>query len=313
MKKLYLFFSICFVLNCTAQSFYFPKSHYKDSISIAEHMSAIAKSVIKVYSESDKIEFFSNLYRYQLVAKEYGNVCKSIKEMRYWEYPADTIYAKGVAAHFESYALAMIETETKNEDFSTVYQRTLETMVQKLTDKAANNMSSFFYSDLANLKAIFYGQLNAIDGSKDSISLESARQLCRSYNAYFVLNKIIPIGLPYIKTLSVNQLIVEDSVLIKTRDGATLTARIARKKEQVGKLPCVMMFNIYAGVGDRRSAVDIALSGYVGVIVNTRGKYLSSDTIVPYEHDVNDVCDAIGWISRDVWWQLFGFYAMGCC
>lgn len=92
-----------------------------------------------------------------------------------------------------------------------------------------------------------------------------------------------------------------EEVLIKTRDGATLSAIIERPPTS-GRFPTVLEFTIYARPeSDRANAAEIAARGYVGVVAYTRGKYKSPDAIVPYEHEATDATAVIDWISKQPW------------
>lgn len=92
-------------------------------------------------------------------------------------------------------------------------------------------------------------------------------------------------------------------VVIKTRDGGTISAIVARKKGDKTKKPAILQYTIY--VMDKgkdletiKKSVD---KGYVGVIAYTRGKRFSPDEIFPYEHDANDSYDVIDWVSKQDW------------
>jgi putative CocE/NonD family hydrolase len=96
---------------------------------------------------------------------------------------------------------------------------------------------------------------------------------------------------------------IQDSVLIKTRDGALLSVIIIRKKEDESPKPVILQYTIYVRDKGRdlKSLKESADHGYVGVIVYSRGKRFSPDEINPYENESNDVYDAIDWISRQKW------------
>lgn len=96
---------------------------------------------------------------------------------------------------------------------------------------------------------------------------------------------------------------VQDKLMIATRDGATVSAILVRKKDQVTPLPAVLQFTIYVRAHERdlASLKEAADHGYVGVIAYTRGKYLSPGEIAPYEHDGQDAYDVIDWISKQSW------------
>ncbi|OXG00866.1 hypothetical protein BC749_1011320 [Flavobacterium araucananum] len=96
---------------------------------------------------------------------------------------------------------------------------------------------------------------------------------------------------------------IQDSVLIKTRDGAFISAIVVRKKGISIPKPVILQYTIYVrdkgrDVKSLKEAVD---NGYVGVIAYTRGKRFSPGEIFPYEHDGNDSYDVIDWISKQEW------------
>lgn len=95
--------------------------------------------------------------------------------------------------------------------------------------------------------------------------------------------------------------IVERNVQIRTPDGATICALIARP-DTPRKLPTLFQFTIYVdsatNLADARRSVD---HGYAGVIAYTRGKACSPDTPVPYLHDGADAAAVIDWIARQSW------------
>ena len=96
---------------------------------------------------------------------------------------------------------------------------------------------------------------------------------------------------------------IQDSVSIKTRDGAILSAMIARKKNDSESKPVILQYTIYVRDKGRdlKSIKEAVDKGYIGIIVYTRGKRFSPDEINPYENESNDVYDAIDWISKQKW------------
>jgi len=95
--------------------------------------------------------------------------------------------------------------------------------------------------------------------------------------------------------------IMQDSVLIKTRDGAHISALVVQKKNNTVPLPVILQFTIYARKTDIRKLVDAADRGYIGVFAYTRGKRYSPDEVIPYEYDGADAYDVIDWISKQTW------------
>lgn len=96
---------------------------------------------------------------------------------------------------------------------------------------------------------------------------------------------------------------IQDSVMIKTRDGAFISAMIVRKKGTSDPKPVILQFTIYVRDNgrDMKSLKEAADNGYVGVIAYTRGKRFSQSEIIPYEYDANDAYDIIDYISKQKW------------
>ncbi len=94
---------------------------------------------------------------------------------------------------------------------------------------------------------------------------------------------------------------VTDNLLIKSSDGATISAMMVRKKDQTQPLPSMLQFTIYVRDRDITTLKEAADRGYVGVMAYSRGKYLSPDAIAPYEHDGKDANIVIDWISKQSW------------
>ncbi|WP_230392513.1 CocE/NonD family hydrolase [Flavobacterium sp. LC2016-01] len=95
---------------------------------------------------------------------------------------------------------------------------------------------------------------------------------------------------------------IQDSVMIKTRDGAFISAIVVRKKGIAAPKPVILQFTIYVSEGrDLKSLKAAADNDYVGVIAYTRGKRFSPGEIFPYENDGNDAYDVIDWISKQKW------------
>jgi len=96
---------------------------------------------------------------------------------------------------------------------------------------------------------------------------------------------------------------IQDSVLIKTRDGATISAIVVRKRGDATPKPVILQFTIYVRDKGRdiRTTKEASDHGYIGVIAYTRGKRFSKDEIYPYENDGKDAYDVIDWISKQKW------------
>ncbi|MEO8532587.1 MAG: CocE/NonD family hydrolase [Flavobacterium sp.] len=96
---------------------------------------------------------------------------------------------------------------------------------------------------------------------------------------------------------------IQDSVMIKTRDGAFISAIVVRKKGVTSPKPVIFQHTIYVRDKGRdiKSLKEAADQDYVGVIAYSRGKRFSPGEIFPYENEANDTYDVIDWISKQKW------------
>lgn len=95
---------------------------------------------------------------------------------------------------------------------------------------------------------------------------------------------------------------VDDEVMIPAGDGIVLSAHVARSRTLNERRPAAMLFTIYTDPArNRNEAMLAAAHGYVGVVVDARGKRLGRGDIAPYEHEGEDANAAVDWISRQPW------------
>jgi uncharacterized protein len=135
----------------------------------------------------------------------------------------------------------------------------------------------------------------------DSLSFDQAKSLVRAYNSYNVLRSVGHLGKAFLSAEENKNYIIQDSLLVPGANGSQLSAVIIRKRNATEPLPVVLVYNIYAGPGDREQAIIAAEKGYAGVVVNTRGKNLSPQQVVPFEFDGADAFVVIDWLSKQSW------------
>lgn len=94
-----------------------------------------------------------------------------------------------------------------------------------------------------------------------------------------------------------------EDVLIKTREGVTLSATLALPDlKTAGRIPAILVFDIYTNPEALKTqAAEFAARGYAGVVADVRGKRLSPDAPVPYEHDASDTQVVLDWIVKQPW------------
>jgi putative CocE/NonD family hydrolase len=96
--------------------------------------------------------------------------------------------------------------------------------------------------------------------------------------------------------------VIQDSVMIKTKYGITISAVVVRKKGVNDKLPAALFYFIYSNTNRSLTEAKYAADhGYMGVVADSRGKRLSPDKPEPYEHETKDVNAVIDWIIAQPW------------
>jgi putative CocE/NonD family hydrolase len=136
----------------------------------------------------------------------------------------------------------------------------------------------------------------------EKLSLNQAINLISNFQLYKVYEYVLPVAIPIIHAEQNKRYLVETDVLIKTPDGATISAVVVRKRGDNIKRPSAFQFTIYTD--DKwatTEAMHAAAHGYIGVIANTRGKGKSTDKIIPWEYDGKDATAVIDWISKQSW------------
>jgi putative CocE/NonD family hydrolase len=284
----------------TAQKIYFPAAYYRDSNILAQHLPELATKVIAGYQERDEQVYLDNMFRFHMLAQHYADAIRYLDSLRLQIGSSDMNTSKGIGFQFECFARTKILQSTTKLGFGEAFARVFDSSFAALPESGANLASGYFSTDLAALRARA-DQACKDRSLSDSISVGEAAVFCRMYNSFVVYSQVLPVSGPLLAAVENRNFIINDSVLIKTRDGSLLTAVIARKKGVNEKLPAILVFNIYNGPNDKAAAKEAASSGYVGIVANTRGKNLSPQDIEPFEHDANDAYDIIDWISRQSW------------
>src|SRR6266851_6393809 len=94
------------------------------------------------------------------------------------------------------------------------------------------------------------------------------------------------------------EVVAQNGVPMKTRDGVTLRADIYRPKAD-GKFPVILMRTPY----DKSASwavspgYQLATHGYVVVVQDVRGRYTSEGEWYPFRHESEDGYDTVEWVA----------------
>jgi uncharacterized protein len=281
-----------------AQNFFFAKTNYTDSVALKNNIPSLAKQVLQNFKKEENVTYYDNAFRYQVVANDFTAALASLNALRELSRKQDPTRVRAYGFGYEVYIDA-IANEPNNNFSKANYEKSFSKIYDSLPYEATAYAAAFYSNNFSDVAKNYKKLLSDLSKS-DSISFADAKKLCRQYNSFNVVGLTQNIGIGLIKKEEIKLFIIEDSLLIKTKTGATLSATVVRKRKNTQKLPIVLMYNIYAG-SDIDLCKTAALKDYVGVIVNTRGKRLSSDVIEPLEHDAADAYDMMDWISKQSW------------
>lgn len=298
MKLRFFLFAFLVAASLNAQPITRPTAFDKDSLPMAAEMIRIANALLPKYAEAATYEDIDKKFRLELVAQAYDASLKSLLLLRAQIPDNGTKEYDGVGFQFEAYAKSKLRAATEKITFQNAYSLVFPELFSKLSFSAALQASSYYSQDVEAFKK----QLIELSSVKsDTISEGNAFAMCRVYLAYTVYSNCQNASQEFIKNYEQKRYVISEPQLIKMRDGAGLEVNIVRLREAKQPLPVVMLYNIYNSENDVNDAKRIAEYGYVGVVLNTRGKGISKQEIQPFEYDANDAYDAIDWLSKQKW------------
>ncbi|MCF8430789.1 MAG: hypothetical protein K9G34_02530, partial [Melioribacteraceae bacterium] len=243
-------------------------------------MRSLAKDFLLKSEESENTVDGNDLFRIEMLAEKYPASIKTIQSLR-----------KGLTTEqnlpqfiqYETYAKAKIKQLDSGSSFIEAYSSVFLDYLQTCSDEQAYsiNLSFTTYDGVAQFTNRFNTNYEKLDAG--NISFEQALALLKDYFLYYVYNVTEPIVFEKIKEDENKRYLIDENVLITTKDGAEISAIVVRKKEAV-PMSAVLYFTIYADPSNLQDAILAASKGYVGVFATSRGKRSSKSKIEPYTH-----------------------------
>lgn len=293
---------IAAAVGSQAQKLPFPHTSASiDSKTLPQEIATLAKKVIKSYkSKSSRGRYLFHLSKLQLAIGDYANAKKSLDEAKALHKGNNPYFAALAWMPHALYA----EAKSSTKPFEKAFEKAFYKEYQKLNRKIIPWVKSYLTKDVNTVRNQWQRSWTQ-HKDKDSLSIRSAIWFFHSYVDYQVCKAIVPILKPLLAAEDAKRYSFDDSVMIKVRDGAYISAVVARPKNLKTPKATIFFFNIYAeGKEDNynfRVAKEAAARGYVGVVAFPRGKRYSSGKVIPYERDGKDAYDVIDWISKQSW------------
>ena len=298
-KKYPLVFVACFAIQISfAQQLFFAKENYTDTALLQKNIKTLAAQSMAVYKDADESKYYDNLFRLQLVAQQYNKVEPTLTKLALIAW-GDTVTTKALGFVFKMYNATMATNPTAA-NFAQTYNQIFTTTYDTLSEDGKNWAEEYFANETADQVKAFEGKKNQ-HKTQDSISIQDAVDLCRSYCSVICYTATSPLAKKLLTAIEKERYIKEDSVLVKMPDGGTVSLTIVRERKVTTPQPVVLMYNIYANADMSGRCKEATSRGYVGIIADTRGKRLSPNAIEPFEHDAKDAYYIIDWISKQPW------------
>ncbi len=208
---------------------------------------------------------------------------------------------EGRAQRWVPYQLQALSRTNTREPFDTAYARAFREQFALLDDLAALQTHYWFVTNLPSAEAELRDALAAQAG-KPAITREVALELVRQAAFVQTYGAAATLAPALVDEDENRRFEIDDDVLIPAADGVVLSAHVVRQRGVRDPQPAAMMFTIYTNPRKNRSQAALAAArGYVGVVVDARGKRLGTGAVAPYETEGDDGNAAIDWISRQPW------------
>ncbi len=295
--KQHLVLFLLFSFVASAQKIYFPKEHLKDSITRQATIPQLAERLIPLYKEENKVTYYDNLFRLQFVTKQYPQMVSTLNKFCY-ETMGDSMTVALPGSAYKIVASTLQSNPKNKEEFETTYFNAVRQYYFSLYPSTRSFLRDYLVADV-NEKKMAYDKLANELSLKDSLEVNEAVLLCRTYGSYYLFSTTGTIAENVFDKVEAELYQVDDTI-IPMSDGGTIAVTIVRNQQDKSPKPVVLMYNIYAG-NDASQGKNINYNGFVGVIANTRGKRTSNDAIAPFEHDAKDAYEIIDWISKQPW------------
>jgi hypothetical protein len=283
------------------QQLEFPKAAATDQIVLAKVMPGLATQVLATYKEEDRGRYLDNLFRLQMIAGRYADALASIGALRGILGAGNSANAQVMYLQYEIFSKAKILQGRRGIPFNEAFKLSFRAAYAGLSDTDAYQVSSSFNYDLSRARNDLRETLGRLK-DKNRIDMGVALELARQYQPVQVYEIMSPLAETWLREDDAKRYTIQDNVLIKTKDGATLSAIVVRKKGVPAPQPTAFVFTIYADIaGDVGRSKYAAARGYAGVTAYTRGKASSPDEVVPYEYDGRNAASVIDWIISQPW------------
>jgi uncharacterized protein len=279
-----------------AQSFDFKPPATVSDANTPAVMRDLAERILPVYQEENPERYLANLSALQLVAGNYTAAYASRQSLRDRRRNADAGRV-GRNLIVDMYTHARAIEATNRTTFAQAFTTAYKDVIPKLGDLDAYTVTGWLATPLASFRDPVQ-RLFDQRRSKGNIELPEALQLVQDYGLYEAYRSFGPIVGALDNEDEQRRYEDQDDILIKTRDGISISARLVRPKTTGKPLPALLEYTTYLTPG---YISEVAAHGYVGVLAYARGTGKSTGAAVPFQREGEDLRAVINWIAMQPW------------
>jgi hypothetical protein len=209
-----------------AQHLTFKKSDLSATIALAANMQILAKNLLLNREESKSEIALKDLFRIEILANNYQSAITLIQSLRDGEDSDD--HPRFIP--YEMYSKAKIRQRELASAFKNSYASAFSAYLQTCSDKQAYSASINFttYAQVSQFSNNFKTSYNELD--EGILSLDQTLKLLKNYFLYHIYLVTEPIVFKEIHTDENRRYLIDVNVLIKTKEGAEISAIVVRKK-----------------------------------------------------------------------------------
>jgi putative CocE/NonD family hydrolase len=283
-----------------SQTFPLSRADIADSASLANTAHRLAKEVLAMYRDSSRTRYLDNHFRLEFLAGDYAAAAKDLAELRAARKDPAPV-ARALHVQYEILAAALRDSVDNDRPLADAFASQFRQRFARLDNATAAFATRAMLVSFRTLATDL--RVSTPDFSMTpSVSMNDVLALLRAYQALESYREFGIVVRSLIAADEARRYVVDINVPVRTRDGATVCAIVARPRAARGKLPALVSFTIYAdSIVSRTEALLSAAHGYVGIVGHTRGKACSPDKTVPYVHDGADAAALIDWVAAQSW------------
>ena len=301
MKTLAMLLLCLATARSWSQDISIPEAAAADAAALERAIPDLAQQALTRIPPTDALTRLEQQFRLQLAAGQYAQATTTFDEFRKARPAPPTGQWVDPLLHQELFARSKALEASAKIPYADAFTRTLERELAALDNRAAAESEWALGTPPAIFRTRLQRQLQQLNGRK-TLTVAEVLDLARWQIMALALESFAPSLDAAVAVDDAKRYVIERGVLIKTPDGATLTADIARAKGASTPQPAALVFTIYADPAyDTRALKRTADNGYASVYAYARGKYRSTDEIRPWETEARDTRAVIDWVSKQPW------------